>query len=409
MSGPSDPHDSAPHTHGEGTPPDVEGAFSKTHDPTREIRLLEGRGGSERDPEGRSFAPLADAYRRAGRLEDAVRLVEEGTARLPDFASGHVVAGLVHRDSGNAAAAREAFQRVLELDPANRLALEGLAEAAAEPAMVPDADVLLEDPEPGVNPASPEPSTDLPFVDSGMADLQEADSGSLDTGLDLDVTPRSGEDHPGDVDPGPMGGAPPGEGRPLTRTMGDLYAAQGHLDEALAVYEQLSKEDPEDLEIAQRLEELRARVQGTGAPAPPPDATESPEEEAATDVLDASQWVKDAAEDVAEADPSPFAWADEEPRGPSFDVAGIPQGTQSSKAEPDRSARQYFQDLLAWAPGAVPIESLRPDADPDALPLEGSVPSTEVPSAESPKEDRSPGSTTGDLDEFDFGFDRLGP
>ena len=44
----------------------------------QEIRTLRALQSSERDPEGRVFAPLADAYRRAGRIPEAVQLLNEG-------------------------------------------------------------------------------------------------------------------------------------------------------------------------------------------------------------------------------------------------------------------------------------------------------------------------------------------
>ncbi|MBI4538338.1 MAG: tetratricopeptide repeat protein [Gemmatimonadetes bacterium] len=94
----------------------------------QQIEALEAR--LARQPGGPAFAPLADAYRRAGDLERARELVEEGLARHPAYATGHVVAGRVGRDAGDADAAAAAFRRVLELDPENVVALRNLAELA---------------------------------------------------------------------------------------------------------------------------------------------------------------------------------------------------------------------------------------------------------------------------------------
>lgn len=92
----------------------------------REIRDLRALLFSERDPEGRGFAPLADALRQAGDLGQALELVREGVKRLPDFATGHVVSGWVHRARGDEQEAERAFRRVLELDGENVSALRGL-------------------------------------------------------------------------------------------------------------------------------------------------------------------------------------------------------------------------------------------------------------------------------------------
>ncbi len=97
----------------------------------QEIRELRSAFWSDRDPDGRAFAPLADAYRREGDLEQALELLHEGLERHPDFASGHVVAGWVHRDRGDAAAAASAFRAALDLDAENAEALRGLGELAA--------------------------------------------------------------------------------------------------------------------------------------------------------------------------------------------------------------------------------------------------------------------------------------
>lgn len=91
-----------------------------------EIRDLHGLFGSPRDPEGRSFVPLADAYRRAGDPSRALEVLESGLQRHPELAAAHLVAGLVCRDLADDEGAERAFRRVLELDSDNARALIGL-------------------------------------------------------------------------------------------------------------------------------------------------------------------------------------------------------------------------------------------------------------------------------------------
>ncbi|WP_405285597.1 tetratricopeptide repeat protein [Gaopeijia maritima] len=91
-----------------------------------EIRDLHGLFGSPRDPEGRSFVPLADAYRRAGDPSRALEVLESGLQRHPDLAAAHLVTGLVCRDLADDEGAERAFRRVLELDSDNARALIGL-------------------------------------------------------------------------------------------------------------------------------------------------------------------------------------------------------------------------------------------------------------------------------------------
>lgn len=92
----------------------------------REIRDLRAILFSDRDPDGRGFAPLADALRRAGDLGQALDVVEEGVGRLPEFATGHVVAGWVYRARDQRDEAERSFRRVLALDDENTSALKGL-------------------------------------------------------------------------------------------------------------------------------------------------------------------------------------------------------------------------------------------------------------------------------------------
>src|SRR5262245_3849324 len=79
-------------------------------------------------PGGRVFTHLAEAYRKAGELDRARTILEDGLARHADSASAHVVFGRVLLDQGATTKATAAFRRVLELDPENRVALKALGD-----------------------------------------------------------------------------------------------------------------------------------------------------------------------------------------------------------------------------------------------------------------------------------------
>ncbi len=81
-------------------------------------------------PEGRIFTHLAEAYRKAGELDRAAEVLQEGLQRHPDYSSAHVVLGRVLADQGKSGEATAAFQRVLELDSHNLVALRGLGDLA---------------------------------------------------------------------------------------------------------------------------------------------------------------------------------------------------------------------------------------------------------------------------------------
>ena len=95
---------------------------------TSEIEKLEAR--YRENPKGRNFAPLADAYRKAGLVDNAIELCQAGLQLHPDYVSGHIVHGRCLVDKKDDTGADAVFRRVLELDPENILALKVLAEIA---------------------------------------------------------------------------------------------------------------------------------------------------------------------------------------------------------------------------------------------------------------------------------------
>lgn len=84
------------------------------------------------NPEGRVFTHLAEACRKAGHLDRARQILEDGLQKHPDYASAHVVLGRVLADSGEGESAATEFRRVLELDRHNLVALRSLGELATQ-------------------------------------------------------------------------------------------------------------------------------------------------------------------------------------------------------------------------------------------------------------------------------------
>ncbi len=92
-----------------------------------EIEKLEQR--YEENPK-QWFAALADAHRKAGKLDLALEYVRGGLEMRPDYASAHIVLGRCLLDKRDDVAAAEAFERVLQLDAENIIALRSLSEIA---------------------------------------------------------------------------------------------------------------------------------------------------------------------------------------------------------------------------------------------------------------------------------------
>jgi len=76
------------------------------------------------------FAALADSYRKAGDLELALEVIRGGLEKRPNYASGHIVLGRCLVDQGQYNEAAGAFEQVLELDAENIIALKSLGDIA---------------------------------------------------------------------------------------------------------------------------------------------------------------------------------------------------------------------------------------------------------------------------------------
>ena len=95
---------------------------------TSEIDKLEAR--FRENPKGRNFAPLADAYRKAGLIDNAVELCQNGLKLHPDYVSAYIVYARCLLDKKDDAGAQDVYHKVLALDGENIIALRVLAEIA---------------------------------------------------------------------------------------------------------------------------------------------------------------------------------------------------------------------------------------------------------------------------------------
>ncbi len=107
-----------------------------------EIEKLERRW--QENPLGLTFAPLAEAYRKAGDTARALELLGLGLTQHPDYVPAHIVRGRCHLDAQSDPDAELAFLRVTELDPENVIALKGLAELSERTGRIPEAVHRLE-------------------------------------------------------------------------------------------------------------------------------------------------------------------------------------------------------------------------------------------------------------------------
>ena len=82
----------------------------------------------EKDPKSQVFAPLSEAYRKMGLLEEAFRISSRGVQFHPRFAGGHIALANVLMEKKQFENAAEALERAVDLSPENILAFYKLGE-----------------------------------------------------------------------------------------------------------------------------------------------------------------------------------------------------------------------------------------------------------------------------------------
>ncbi len=312
-----------------------------------EIRTLQSVFWSERDPDGRAFVPLADAYRRAGDFRTAVDLLTEGTARHPDLASAHVVFARLYLEKGLQEEAELAARKVVALDADNVMGLEFLAgalEGRDHDAEVPRlrarrAELLGLAPDESDEaaleldaPAPDEPLEEVMTLDAPTPD-EFTPPGSDESGDPVDDDLTSSEP----VGDEPFDDEPFDDAAVLTRTMAELYARQGLTERAIEVLRHLREANPEDSGLSRRIAELvaslneRADAQDAGSTGGEPNHAPAADED---DGLVGSVWDSDAQQDQHEVE-TPFAWTTED---------------AEETSSPWPSIGSYFDRLLAWTP-----------------------------------------------------------
>ncbi len=80
----------------------------------------------------RYFAPLANEYRKAGDLLQAIGLCREHLPKQPGHMSGYIVFGQALYESGELTEAQSVFEQALALDPENLIALRHLGDIARD-------------------------------------------------------------------------------------------------------------------------------------------------------------------------------------------------------------------------------------------------------------------------------------
>ncbi len=236
-------------------------------------------------PESRLFAPLADLLRRSGEIEQAVAMLEEGLAHHPRYVSALVLLALCQLEAGDQDAVRETCERVRELDPDNLVALALLASEAKRRQAWSEAAGLLERVvaiDPGADEAAAElgrlraqeesvadepvaegPDPVAPAIPEEGTPAEEAAPEEVipleDIAEPLPAAEEPGaEEVPVEVSPAKTSQlGPKVDSRYLaTKTLADIYLAQGYPDKALEVLGQILARQPDREDVRVQMAEL---------------------------------------------------------------------------------------------------------------------------------------------------------
>jgi tetratricopeptide (TPR) repeat protein len=82
----------------------------------------------DKDPKSQVFAPLTEAYRKMGLLEEAFRIAVRGVQFNPNFSGGRIALAKVFLERDNLSAALDELEKSVELSSDNILAHQLLAE-----------------------------------------------------------------------------------------------------------------------------------------------------------------------------------------------------------------------------------------------------------------------------------------
>jgi len=82
----------------------------------------------EKNPSSRIFAPLAEAYRQMGLIDEALRICVKGVQIHPDFAGGRVALAKIHITRNEKASALTQLEKAIQISPDNLLAQSLLGE-----------------------------------------------------------------------------------------------------------------------------------------------------------------------------------------------------------------------------------------------------------------------------------------
>jgi len=191
-------------------------------------------------PTSRCFAPLAEALRKRGALEQATAVATAGIASRPEYLPGRLVMARIYIDQGQLESARDELEAALALDATHPVVIDtlemlgghgGEAQRPAVAVAIPDS------PAPAPTPA-PQAAPETATIDHAEAQVFE---------------PEMEDEDPEIADAEPV----------LTESLAMLYRGQGHLTQAVDVLDALVARAPDNAQLIARRDAVRAELDVT--------------------------------------------------------------------------------------------------------------------------------------------------
>jgi tetratricopeptide (TPR) repeat protein len=233
----------------------------------------------EQDPDSKLFVPLAEEYKKAGMIDEAINILVQGLEKQPHYLSARVSLGKIFMGRGLLNEAKDEFQKViaiipdnlyahkklaeiyrelgkrdntinelkivLNLNPADEWAISSLSELEKEPQQIPE------------KPAGPEikelPEAPTDLIGKIQEEL-EAPPETISSDEETPISP-SPEEQIRSLEAKVEEPAPVHHGVALEA---EQYIKQGNYHEAFDAYKTILSEDPENRQVLQRMAELKA-------------------------------------------------------------------------------------------------------------------------------------------------------
>jgi tetratricopeptide (TPR) repeat protein len=244
-----------------------------------------------KDPKSYCFAPLSELYRKLGLLDDAIGVAQRGTDIHPEYIGGYMALGRAYFEKGIKDSSKEALERVAKATPENILAQKILSQIYFEEGNTQAAEKALqllvafnpEDVESRLtleamrkSSASTKDIVSVSAVECDTSSEMVTDDISDDEAFswDMETAPVSqiarepaasiyseepfqrldDVDEAGEIETSSTVSHP----SPVpTLTLAELYVSQGFKRQALGVYEELLRKEPENLLLNERVDSLR--------------------------------------------------------------------------------------------------------------------------------------------------------